>query len=300
MVIESGCDVRNVAGCSYRAHGETDLSGAPLALFRRIDGMLLRWAARWNAEDHSVPSFLSAETLARVGYLRSFPHLATFPVALDPCEEGLRSFAHGDAGAAGEVRLPATAPVREVLTPAACYHLYPLLEDRALEGPVFWTTNARCYRREAWYRPLERQWCFSMREIVCVGSETEVQAFLDAFRNRLERLFDELDLGVGFEAATDPFFEPERSPGYVMQKAAVLKTEMVFGSAERHGDGLAIGSLNSHRDHFGRVFKITRDGETASSGCVAFGLERWLYAFLQRFGAEGPWPELERMKFDDA
>ena len=294
MVIESRLEVRDVAGCSFREHGETDLSGAPLALLRRIDGMLVRWSERWNAEDHSVPSFLSAETLERVGYLRSFPHLATFPVALDPCEEELRSFAHGDTCGGGEVRLSATAPVREVLTPAACYHLYPRLEGRALEGPVLWTTNARCYRREAWYRPLERQWCFSMREIVCVGSEAEVQEFLDAFRRRLERLFAELDLGVRFEAATDPFFEPERSPGYVMQKAAVLKTEMVLG------DELAIGSLNSHRDHFGRIFKITRDGQPASSGCVAFGLERWLYALLQRYGPEGPWPELEKPEFDHA
>ena len=70
MVIESRFDVRDVAGCSFREHGETDLSGAPLALLRRIDGMLVRWAQRWNAEDHSVPSFISAETLGRVGYLR--------------------------------------------------------------------------------------------------------------------------------------------------------------------------------------------------------------------------------------
>ena len=40
-------------------------------------------------------------------------------------------------------------------------------------------------------------------------------------------------------------------------------------------------------DHFGRAFEIRRGAETARSGCIAFGMERWLYALMQRFGAGG-------------
>src|SRR5438874_9913215 len=35
---------------------------------------------------------------------------------------------------------------------------------------VYVTTRAACFRRESYYRPLQRQWSFSMREIVCLGT----------------------------------------------------------------------------------------------------------------------------------
>jgi len=40
---------------------------------------------------------------------------------------------------------------------------------------------------------------------------------------------------------------------------------------------------------------MRRNGEAAFSGCVAFGVERWLYAFLSRFGPdERSWPSVLR------
>jgi hypothetical protein len=59
---------------------------------------------------------------------------------------------------------------------------------------------------------------------------------------------------------------------------------------------LAIGSVNFHRNYFGEAFEISRDGREAFSGCVAFGLERWIYAFLERFGMnESDWPDFDRL-----
>jgi hypothetical protein len=66
-----------------------------------------------------------------------------------------------------------------------------------------------------------------------------------------------------------------------------VKTEMVFGGS------LAIGSVNLHRDYFGEAFEIRREGRDAWSGCIAFGVERWLHAILTRFGPEpAGWPAL--------
>jgi hypothetical protein len=144
---------------------------------------------------------------------------------------------------------------------------------------------ATCWRREEHYSPLRRQWSFTMREIVRIGAMDEVKEMLAAERERLERFFAAIDLPISWQAASDPFFDPSRNPKFLAQRLDPVKTEMIFG------DGLAIGSINFHRNYFGEAFGIARGGEAAFSGCVAFGLERWLYAFLSRFGPDvRRWP----------
>jgi len=289
-----GCDPRGLSGYAWLDNGQSALSGPLLDLYRRLDGMFLSWARGWDAEDHLFPTFLPARVLAAVDYFRSFPHLATFPVALDPTDENLDAFTRqqlpdGD----GRVRLTAMAPIQDVLTPAACYHFYSAFRGRTLERPQYLTTRATCFRREAYYAPLARQWSFSMREIVCLGSAEEVKRFLDTSRERLERSLRVIDLPVAWETASDPFFRPRQNPKRLAQQLDTLKTEMVFGG------GLAIGSLNFHRDTFGEAFEIRREGKPAFSGCVAFGVERWMRAFLTRFGPEpSGWPALERSHRD--
>ena len=58
------------------------------------------------------------------------------------------------------------------------------------------------------------------------------------------------------------------------------------------GRDVAIASFNSHGDFFGRRMNIRLPGgEVAHSGCVAFGLERWAYAFFCQNGLDAArWP----------
>ncbi|MFZ8360661.1 hypothetical protein ACO1LX_19875, partial [Staphylococcus aureus] len=85
---------------------------------------------------------------------------------------------------------------KQVLTPAACYHFYDELEGRTLDATSFLTTRCVCYRREKQYLPLERQWAFSMREIVCFGSMETVQSYLSEFENILLDYFALQELPV--------------------------------------------------------------------------------------------------------
>jgi hypothetical protein len=83
---------------------------------------------------------------------------------------------------------------------------------------------------------------------------------------------------VTVETATDPFFDPNGART-VMQKLFPVKEEFLFG-----GD-LAIASVNFHRNFFGEKCRIGRpDGSAAYTGCVAFGIERWLAALGEHFG----------------
>ena len=273
-------------GLTWLASGQSALSGDLLELDGRLDGVFQSWAAQRGATPYRVPTFIAVADLARLDYFHSFPHLVTFPVSLEASEGNLARFA-GQPPAGGEVRLTETAPVRDVLTPAACYHFYSLLRGRTLPGPVYLTTRATCFRREAYYAPLERQWSFSMREIVCLGTADEVKAFLDAEQARVAAFAGRLGLPLAFDNATDPFFNPARNPKFLMQKLEPVKTEMVFQGR------LAIGSLNFHRNYFGEAFEIRREGAEAFSGCVAFGIERWIAALVRQFGPKAAdWPRL--------
>jgi seryl-tRNA synthetase len=120
-----------------------------------------------------------------------------------------------------------------------------------------------------------------MREIVCIGTASEVKEFLASFQEKLAEFFKEIKLPIEWQNATDPFFNPKTNPKYLMQKLEPVKTEMIY---QNH---LAIGSINFHRNYFGEAFHINRNGEEAFSGCVAFGIERWIYAYLSQFGLKG-------------
>ncbi len=271
--------VKPVAGLSHRGRGQTVLSGDVLALDRLLDDVFLTWAEDWNALEYRFPACVEARHLDCIDYFRSFPHLATFPVTLDHAHDNLERFASAPAlGSNGALELTALSPAEHVLTPAACYHVYIELEGTVLAAPRYVTTRAVCFRNEDSYTPLERQWNFSMREIVCIGTAAEVDAFLERCTEVVTAFVADIGLPVVWQQATDPFFSPNRNPKFLFQKLEPVKRELVF-----QGD-LAIASTNFHRDYFGEAFDIVRDEEPAFSGCVAFGMERWVATFLAHFG----------------
>jgi len=273
-------------GLRWRANGQATLSGPLLDLAERLDRRFVALARRFEPMELRFPALIAAAELERIDYFRSFPQLATFPVCLDGDEDNLDRFRAGEpVTAEGELNLSRLAPVQDVLTPAACYHLYIHHAGERFGVPRYFTTTNTCFRRETHYLPLERQWSFTMREVVCMGTSEEALAFLGAARADLDALVEEIALPLRWETATDPFFQPSRNPQYLMQKIDPTKHELIFD------DRLAIASANLHHDHFGRAFDIRRAEEPVHSACLAFGLERWLAAFVHHFGPEpSGWP----------
>lgn len=262
-------------GARWHDSGQVSLSGPLLRLAAQADTAFGLLASMWDAEPERHPSTLPAATGAKTGYLRSFPHQATFAVGLDPGR--LDDFA---ADPDQDPR-PMLGPATEILTPAACYHVYPAHEGQALTGPLYVTTVNTCYRRETEYAPLRRQWSFTMREIVCLGTQEEAARFAYRTQAAANLLCELAGLPVEWRQATDPFFRPQENPAYLMQKLNPVKHEATYGS-------LAIASVNLHFEHFGEAFGISRYGQPANSACVAFGVERWLFAITD---AHGPHPE---------
>lgn len=264
------------------------LAGSLLSLYRRLDAAFARLGTAEQAPEVMYPTLLGAAQLAKLDYFRSFPHMATFACNLERDPDNLGTFARAaGVDAQGAVALTRLAPVTEVLTPAACYHIYVDLAGQVLPAFRTVTTRATCFRREDHYKPLERQWSFGMREVVGLGSSEDVKAFLERGRIRVDRFLEALGLAVAWTPATDPFFDASRNPKFLAQKLSPVKTEMV------HQDRLAIGSINFHRNFFGETFGIEHAGEPAFSGCIAFGLERWIRAVLDVHGPDpAEWPDI--------
>jgi seryl-tRNA synthetase len=273
-------------GLRWYESGQAGLGGPLLQLAEDCDRAFVTLSAIWGAQEERHPASLPAERLQRLDYLHSFPHQATFPARLDPAH--LTDFLAGElVTSAGEVALSPLSPVSSVLTPAACYHLYHGHEDQTFTAPLHLTTRNSCFRHEDHYEPLRRQWSFTMREIVCLGTHAETVTYLEQARAAVDEFLALIELPVAWLTATDPFFQPRTNPQYLMQRLQPSKHEATYG-----GD-LAIASVNLHHDHFGAAFGLQRDGQPVNTACLAFGIERWLYALTDRHGLDpASWPSL--------
>lgn len=284
----SDMPTRTGNGVHERDDGQAVLTGPALKLFDHIDELVKRWAATEGAEDYLFPVTLRGGDAYRMGYVESFPHLLTFPVAIDGTEENVRRFTARQTES-GQFSLTdvRTRTPKHVLSHAACSHFYPLFGNSDVDGPRLLTTRSTCFRSEAQFVSLQRQRCFTMREVVCIGTAADTDKFLDHWHTRVDTLAKTLGLPMTIENATDPFFGDSENTKYIMQKVDPVKFEMMYA------DELAIGSLNNHRDYFGLRYDIRTAGETAHTACVAFGLERWIYAILDHAGPHASnWPDL--------
>jgi seryl-tRNA synthetase len=243
----------------------------PLGLLRGFDSVVQGWAGELGAESRRFPRRIPIDALERAG--RSSP--------------------------------PASAG--RVVPPAVCYHVYPAWQGRRLTGgPVLVTARGRCFREERIVAPLERLRDFEMREIVALGSREEVESFRHGLVARVSDLVARLELEGRIETASDPFFVQDPAAATaaeraglkgrgLMQQVLPLKYELQL-ALDASGHACAVASFNHHLDFFGRRFDIRlASGAPAHSGCVAFGLERWVLAFLSQHGTDPRhWPDAAR------
>ncbi|MEM9622933.1 MAG: aminoacyl--tRNA ligase-related protein [Pseudomonadota bacterium] len=265
------------------------LSGPLLAYMQQLDAHICTLAADYAPENQQHSPLLPVAKLDAADHFSSFPHQAMFAAAAAPDKDNLKSFAAEPVDAAGHLNVPALDAVDCCLTPGACYPIYIDQEGAELEETKYITVRSTCFRQEEQERlePLIRQRAFTMRELVCMGTQDDVEKFLATLTQRVEDMCQALDLPIVFVQATDPFFEPRRNKKFLMQKVAPVKMEMTY---QEH---LAIGSVNDHRNGFGNTFAILLHGEPIHSGCVAFGLERWLYCLQEQHGEDpAAWPAI--------
>lgn len=240
------------------------------------------------------PPVMSRALLERQGYHKNFPHLLGCVCSLHGTEAEIRSLISGEAP--GKPWVDALAATDLVLSPAACYPLYPLVASR---GPV--STGGRlidvasyCFRREATHEPGRLQ-TFRMREYVAMGTPDYANEFRRGWISRAEGLAQQLALPYRLAAASDPFFGRVGRMMAVSQVEQALKFELLIPINSEEAP-TACMSFNYHQDHFGTTWGLSLDGgRVAHTSCVAFGLDRLGLALFATHGLDVPkWPRSAR------
>lgn len=265
-------------------------------LMEYFDTKFLEFADSLGAERREYPALMAADILDKCGYFGSFPqyvgmvsHVIEDPHLYNEFGAAWNARAHGGFSQdkfmkAGEC----------VLSPAVCYHCYNAMQGASVsaeQGRVV-TARGKCFRYEAANMVgLERLWEFSMREVISIGTGAVVRKRRETGLKFVSELVNNLGLVGHIEVATDPFFVSDADAKRTFQAGFHLKYEMRL-HLPAEGKTLAAASFNIHEDFFGRTFDITADESgPACTGCTAFGLERWAYAFLAQYGFDDAhWP----------
>jgi seryl-tRNA synthetase len=196
----------------------------------------------------------------------------------------------------GEPWVGSLAAADLVLSPAACYPVYPIAAARGpvRKGGAVFDVASDCFRREP-SRDIDRLQSFRMREFVCIGTPDEVQAFRGAWMERGSAIARELGLDHRIELASDPFFGRGAQIVALSQLQQELKYELLAPVRSAESPTACI-SFNYHREHFGQAWDLRTDaGEVAHTGCVAFGMDRLAVALFAAHGVRlEDWPSAVR------
>lgn len=287
-LFDQGLLVRTGVDGLYGRSGEFE------SVVEAVDRIATRLGAGDGGESLRFPPGMSRPAFERSGYLKGFPNLAgTIHCFCGNDADHARLLACIEAGtdwtggqAASEI----------VLTPAACYPLYPVAAARGAlpEGGLLFDLQSYCFRHEPSLEPTRMQ-MFRMREYVRMGSPDQVLAFRELWLDRGTAMMRELGLPIAVDPANDPFFGRAGRMLANNQRAQGLKFELNV-PVNSEDKPTACLSFNYHQDHFGTIWNIRQaDGEVAHTACVGFGLERITLALLRHHGLDiTAWPDAVR------
>lgn len=250
-----------------------------------------------GAETWRFPPVMARSEIEKAGYLKSFPNLLGCVCCLEGSENDIRKTVNrylegGDSWTTG-LNLDGSDLV---LSPASCYPIYPIASARGpvpADGLIF-DVGCDCFRREP-SDDMDRLQSFRMREFVVIGSPDQVQDFRQSWLDRAQGLADALGLPWSLDIANDPFFGRGAPLLAASQRQQSLKFELLIPtiSDTKH---TACMSFNYHTDTLGTAWNLKlQDGQTAHTGCIAFGMDRLTLAMFVHHGIHlNRWPNSVR------
>jgi seryl-tRNA synthetase len=258
----------------------------------RFDAYVTKVAKDDGAEKMLFPPTLDRRVFQKSEFLDSFPQLAGTVFSFFGNEKQhaqLRTKL-----ASGEPWADLQGMTDVVLTPAACYPVYPSFTGTLSEQGRLVDMQNWVFRHEPSPEPTRMQ-AFRVREFVRVGKPEVVVAWRKMWLERGLAIMRSLGLPAKSEVASDPFF----GRGGKMLASAQLEQQLKFEvtvpviSEEKP---TALCSFNWHQEKFGKIFEIkTADGETANTACLGFGMERVCMALFKHHGFDPKtWPAAVR------
>jgi seryl-tRNA synthetase len=265
-----------------------------MRMMEALDRLLSTYAGGRGAEPQLYPVTVSATSLLRSGYLKTFPQHAYFVAPAAFSRESLERIAA--AADPQGLSAPGLLGVQDqVLAPTVCYHCFESLQGARFIGSRSFTALNHCSRFEVGDLGLARLHTFRMRELIGFGDPPAIVSLLDHALDWTTAALRRWDIGYRVSTATDPFFAGAQSGKVFFQSTFALKRELRL-PLPYSGRWLAVGSFNNHQQSFTRTFDI--GGQSLVSGCVGWGYERFILALLANCG-DNPdgWPAALRTDF---
>ena len=283
--------------------GHVILRGPAAKLMSLIDSKVERlFAQRFGAELEIYPSTIQSRTLDRCAHFTSFPEHVDFVSPLRRDLDVLNGFAADcrERGWSPDLHTDRMGSSEYAISPSGCYHCYEGMENWRVEPPGrVATMTLACHRFEgANQRSMSRLRAFTMREVVFIGTPKFVIDARATAEDTIVQWAKDWELGCTFETANDMFFTADFSVKASFQRLQQAKKELrLHLPFERQS--LSVFSSNFHAATFGKAFNITVNGRPATTGCIAWGYERWVYAVFCQFGFDvTKWPERLREQYE--
>ncbi|MDB5337991.1 MAG: hypothetical protein JWN70_3610 [Planctomycetaceae bacterium] len=263
-------------------------AGAFEGVIENFEAYVTKRAKPLNAEVIRFPAIFSRKNYLKTTHIESFPDLMGSVHSFTGNE--LDHVKMLQKRAAGEDWTKDLNPTDVMLTPAACYPLYPTATGMLPEGGRLVDLRSFVFRHEPSIDPARMQ-IFRQREFVRLGTAEQAIEHRDYWLELGQEILFSVGLEVECVIANDPFFGRGGKMMAATQKEQNLKYELVHAVATDERP-TAITSCNCHLDHFGHTFDIhTADGEFAHTACIGFGLERIALALFMKHGFNtDKWP----------
>lgn len=236
-------------------NGGVCLSGISARLFDYFDKVFRKFAHNNDAIEERYPVLLSKDTLIKTKYLNNYPGNSMYVE---------------DSNA--------------VLSPSACFHVYERYKDTVFKDNTSLTFLQNVFRNEKdKNNEFGRLRDYHVREIVFVGSEEYVDTSINRMINQTSRFMVELGLKGDIESATDLFITPNMNRYKLIQMHNKSKYELRL--EYNNNRDISVASFNRHGKTFSHTFNIGVSGvENVVSGCIGYGIERFVMAFLSQYG----------------
>ena len=269
-------------------------SGAFEDVIARFERLIDAYGGADGAEAMRFPPGMNRAHFESSGYMKSFPQLAGTVHSF--CGNELDHMSLLKCMEVGDDWTKDQQATDIVLTPAACYPLYPTVAKRGAipENGALYDLQSYCFRHEPSKDPA-RQQLFRMREYVCMGSEKHVTDFRQSWMDRGVEMMKAVGLDVTIDVANDPFFGRAGKMLANNQRDQNLKFELLIPITST-AKPTACMSFNYHQDAFGTKWGLNfADGSVVHTACVGFGLERIALALFHTHGLDvKEWPESVR------
>lgn len=282
--------------------GHVILRGPAARLMSLIDTKAqVAFGGRFQAELEIYPSTIQCQTLDRCNHFTSFPEHMDFVSHLKQDLDVLNNFSNNcrDKKWSPSLHEGQMAECDLAVSPSCCYHCYEGMEGWQMEAPRCITAVLACHRYEgANHTTMTRLRAFTMREVVFIGTPKFVIDSRAAAEEMIIQWAKDWELACSFETANDMFFTKDYSVKASFQRQQQAKKEMLL-KVPCENKSISVFSSNFHAMSFGKAFNITIGGKPATTGCIAWGLERWVYAIFSQFGFEiEKWPAKLRQEFE--